>query len=42
MQVSGLQLLGLQTPGMHVEGAHEGACACALLTRIVATMAGAV
>jgi hypothetical protein len=27
---------------MHVAGMHDGACACARLTRMVATMAGAV
>jgi hypothetical protein len=42
MQANGAQLLGLQTPGAHVDGMHDGACACALLTRIAATIAGAV
>ncbi|KPK16279.1 MAG: hypothetical protein AMJ62_06115 [Myxococcales bacterium SG8_38] len=41
MQVNGLQPLGLQTPGMHVDGLHD-ACACALFRVIVARTAGAV
>ena len=41
MQFSGLHPLGLQTPGMQVDGLHE-ACACALLTEMVASIAGAV
>jgi hypothetical protein len=40
MQVNGMQPLGLHTPGMQVDGLHD-ACACALLSVIVANMAGA-
>jgi hypothetical protein len=38
--VMGLHPLGLQTPGIHVDGLHDG-CACALFTVIVASIAGA-
>jgi hypothetical protein len=41
MQFKGLHPLGLQTPGMQVDGLHD-ACACALFSVIVASTAGAV
>ena len=40
MHVKGMQLFGLQTPGMQVEGMHDG-CACALFSVMVASIAGA-
>ena len=38
--VTGLHPLGLQTPGIHVDGLHD-ACACALFSVIVVRIAGA-
>ena len=40
-QVAGLQLFGLQTPGLQVVGVHD-ACACALFSVTVASIAGAI
>ena len=40
-QFNGLHPLGLQAPGMQVLGLHEN-CACALLSVMVASIAGAV
>ena len=41
LQVAGLQLFGLQTPGLQVMGLHD-ACACALFSVTVASIAGAI